>query len=252
LHEGIEAPRQFTALENAELVKLAANAFLATKISFVNEMANVAERVGADIREVVRGIGLDPRIGTAFMRPGIGYGGSCFPKDVSALQLLSGTRGYEFNLLSATIEANNRQREFFFKKVANALANLRGRRIAVWGLAFKGGTDDVRESASLDLVQRFAAHGAEVVVYDPMAAENAKRHLPEQVVYAPTAIDACEGADALVVLTDWPEFRDVSFPTVKSLLLEPRVFDGRNHLADLGLERLGFQYVGVGLGRIDA
>ncbi|MEK7620657.1 MAG: UDP-glucose/GDP-mannose dehydrogenase family protein [Patescibacteria group bacterium] len=249
LHEGIKAPRVITSIESAELIKYAANAFLATKISFINEIANLADRVGADVRDIAHGIGLDPRIGPHFLRAGIGYGGSCFPKDVSALEQLSGSHGYTFKLLSSVIEVNARQRDLFFKRLVEELHGVKGRRIAVWGLAFKPDTDDVRESAAVDIAQRLCAQGAEVVAYDPKATENAKQVLAESVTFAPTAVDAAMGAEALVVLTEWPEFRDVSFSTLKDLMLEPRIFDGRNHLADLHLGDLGFTYHGVGLGR---
>lgn len=252
LHEGIKAPRVITSIESAELIKYAANAFLATKISFINEIANLADRVGADVRDIAHGIGLDPRIGPHFLRAGIGYGGSCFPKDVSALEQLSGSHGYTFKLLSSVIEVNARQRDLFFKRLVEELGGVKGRRIAVWGLAFKPDTDDVRESAAIDIAQRLCAQGAEVVAYDPKATENAKRVLADSVTFAPTAVDATMGAEALVVLTEWPEFRDVSFATLKDLMLEPRIFDGRNHLADLHLNDLGFIYRGVGLGSYDA
>lgn len=248
LHEGIKAPRVITSIESAELIKYAANAFLATKISFINEIANLADRVGADVRDIAHGIGLDPRIGPHFLRAGIGYGGSCFPKDVSALEQLSGSHGYTFKLLSSVIEVNARQRDLFFKRLVEDLGGVKGRRIGVWGLAFKPDTDDVRESAAIDIVQRLCAHGVEVVVYDPKATRNAKQILADSVTFAPTAVDAATGAEALVILTEWPEFRDVSFATLKDIMLEPRIFDGRNHLADLHLNDLGFIYRGVGLG----
>lgn len=246
LHEGIATPRLAMSLESAELTKYAANAFLATKISFINEIANIAERTGADVRDVARAIGLDPRIGSHFLQPGVGYGGSCFPKDVSALHQIAGTNGYEFKLLSAVIEVNNRQREMFLRRVEAVMGNLQGRKIGVWGLAFKGGTDDIRESAGIDLVQRLFAKGAEVVAYDPKAMGNARRVLSDRIEFAPTAIDAARECEALLVLTDWPEFRDVSLTTLKECMLEPRIFDGRNLLADLGLQHAGFEYHGVG------
>ncbi len=252
LHEGIKAPRVVTTIESSELIKYAANAFLATKISFINEMANLADRVGADVRDIAQGIGLDHRIGPHFLKAGIGYGGSCFPKDVSALEQLSGQNGYSFKLLSSVIEVNNRQRDSFFKRLVDELGGVKGRRIAVWGLAFKPDTDDVRESAAIEITQRLCAQGAEIVAYDPKAIENAKRVLSDTIVFAPTAMDAASGADALVVLTEWPEFKEVSFDTLRLQMLEPRIFDGRNYLADLHLERLGFIYRGVGLGRYDA
>lgn len=248
MHAGVKAPRVITSIESAELIKYAANAFLATKISFINEIANLAECVGADVRDIARGIGLDPRIGPHFLRPGIGYGGSCFPKDVSALVQISGANGYSFKLLSSVVEVNARQRDLFFRRIIEELGGVKGRRIAVWGLAFKPDTDDVRESAAIDITQRLCAHGADVVVFDPKANENARRILPDSVIFAPTAMDAASGAEALVVLTEWPEFREVSFQALQAQMIEPRIFDGRNHLADLQLSRYGFIYQGMGLG----
>ena len=249
LHRDIVAPRVMTTLESAELIKYAANAFLATKISFINEIANLAERVGADVRHVAEGIGHDHRIGPHFLKAGVGYGGSCFPKDVSALEQISGANGYAFKLLSAVIEVNNRQREIFFKRMMGELGGVKGRRVAVWGLAFKAHTDDIRESAGIDIAQRLHAAGADLVVYDPQAMENARAVLSDHVEFAQTAMDAASGADVLVVLTEWPEFREVSFSTLKDRMLEPIIFDGRNHLVDLNLENYGFIYHGVGLGK---
>ncbi|HBO99993.1 MAG: TuaD protein [Candidatus Uhrbacteria bacterium GW2011_GWF2_41_16] len=246
LHAGLPGTRICTTLENAELIKYAANAFLATKISFINEMACIAERVGADIQTVAHAIGLDPRIGPSFLKAGIGYGGSCFPKDVSALHQLAGLNGYDFKLLGAVIEVNNHQRDWFLRKIENRLGSVRGRKIAAWGLAFKGGTDDIRESAALDIIQRLCARGAEISVYDPFAMTRAHGLLSDDIVFAPTAMDAAEGADALVVLTDWQEFRDVSFSTLRERMVNPLIFDGRNLLADMHLSGLGFQYEGVG------
>ncbi|MFA4917486.1 MAG: UDP-glucose/GDP-mannose dehydrogenase family protein [Syntrophales bacterium] len=246
LHEGIVAPRVVTSIENAELAKYAANAFLATKISFINEIANLADLVGADVKEIVRSIGLDPRIGPHFLKAGIGYGGSCFPKDVSALFQIAGHYGYNFKLLSAVIEVNNLQREKFVSRVEEKLGNLKGRKMAVWGLSYKGGTDDIRESAAIDIVQRLFARGAEIVAFDPLAVDRAREVLSDQIVFAPTAVDAVDGADALLVLTDWPEFREMSFETVNAKMLSPIIFDGRNLLQDLHLKDLGFTYYGVG------
>ena len=250
LHDGINAPRLLLSLESAELTKYAANALLATKVSFINEIANIAERTGADVREVARAVGLDRRIGPHFLQAGIGYGGSCFPKDVSALHQMAGTTGYEFKLLSAVIEVNNAQRERFVTRVVDELRGVRGRRLAVWGLSFKGGTDDVRGSSAIDIVQRLVGLGAEIVAYDPQGMGLARRMLPEQVQFAPTAVDATTGADAILVLTEWPEFLDVSFAAVRERMAEPNVFDGRNLLAELGLRGMGFVYRGVGLGSI--
>ncbi|PJA46353.1 UDP-glucose 6-dehydrogenase [Candidatus Uhrbacteria bacterium CG_4_9_14_3_um_filter_50_9] len=247
LHGNIRAPRVMTGLESAELIKYAANAFLATKISFINEIANLADRVGADVRHVAEGIGYDHRIGPHFLQAGIGYGGSCFPKDVSALEQISGSNGYGFKLISAVIEVNNRQRDNFFKRIAHTLGPLKGRRIAVWGLAFKPHTDDIRESAAIDITRRLLASGAEICAFDPEASENAKAVLPDHIEFAPTAIDAATGAEALIVLTEWPEFQNVSFSTLKSRMVGDHVFDGRNCLADHNLSQHGFQYHGVGL-----
>ncbi len=247
LHEKINAPRVHTTIESAELIKYAANAFLATKISFINEIANLADRVGADVRDIATGIGLDNRIGPHFLRAGIGYGGSCFPKDVSALAQQAWSKGYVFKLLDSVIEVNNRQRTLFFQNIQSVIGPIKGRKIAVWGLSFKPNTDDIRESAALDIVQLLIAHGAEVVAYDPEGMESAKKILPDSVEFAPTAVDATAGAEALVVLTEWSEFQDVSFDAVRSRMINPMIFDGRNHLASLRLDQKGFAYFGVGL-----
>lgn len=247
LHNGISAPRLHMTLEDAELTKYAANALLATKISFINEIANIAERVGCDVRVVRDAVGADPRLGTHFLNAGIGFGGSCFPKDVSALHNMAGANGYDFKLLSAVIDVNNRQRDLFVKKVEHALGGVRGRKLAVWGLAFKGGTDDVRESAAIDIAQRLFARGADLAVYDPAAMENGRRAFGDRVEFATTAIDAAIGADALLVLTDWSEFRDISFETLREQMMSPIIFDGRNWLADLKLPDRGFRYYGVGI-----
>ncbi len=247
MHKGVKSIFVRTSIESAEMIKVCSNAFLATKISFINEVANLVEGTGADVREISHGIGLDKRIGSLFLKAGIGFGGSCFPKDVSALKSYAGINGYDFKLLSAVIEVNNHQRELFFKKIQHRLGTLKGRKIGVWGLSFKPDTDDIRESAAIAVVQMLVAHGADVSAYDPKATENAKRVLPDSVTYATTAMDAAIGADALVVLTEWLEFRSVSFEALKSQMIEPIIFDGRNCLSDLDLPMLGFFYVGVGL-----
>lgn len=247
MHEGVKTIFVRTSIESAELIKVSANAFLATKISFINEIANIAEGTGADIQQIAHGIGLDKRIGSLFLRAGIGFGGSCFPKDVSALKSYAGINGYDFKLLGAVVEVNNRQRELFFKKIYSRLGSLKGRKIAVWGLAFKPDTDDVRDSAAIAIVQMLVASGADVCAYDPKAMQTAAKILPDCVTYASTAIDAAIGADALIVLTEWREFQSVSFSALKAYMIEPIIFDGRNCLADLHLRTLGFDYVGVGL-----
>lgn len=247
IHEGIKSVFLRTSIESAEFIKVASNAFLATKISFINEIANIVEGTGADVREIARGIGLDKRIAPYFLKAGIGFGGSCFPKDVAALKSYAGVNGYDFKLLKAVIEVNNFQREHFFKKVLARLGALKNRKIGVWGLAFKPDTDDVRESSAIDIVQRLVGAGADVSVYDPQAMQTAARVLSEKIVFAPTAIDAATGTEALLILTEWPEFRGVSFETLKSCMIDPIIFDGRNLLADIDLRKLGFEYFGVGL-----
>lgn len=247
MHEKINTKVIKTTIESAEIIKYAANAFLATKISFINEIANIAEITGGNIIDIVSGVGTDSRIGSKFLNAGIGYGGSCFPKDVSALKQIAGIHGYDFKLLNSVIETNNRQRDLFFKKILRTLKVLKGRRIGVWGLSFKPNTDDIRESAAIDLVQRLVAYGADVSVYDPKAMENAKKILPDSVEFCSTPIDAVEGVEALLVLTEWPEFKKVSFTTIMTRMVRPLIFDGRNCLADMELESQGFEYHGVGL-----
>src|SRR5450432_237033 len=212
LYEPLGAPIVRTDIASAEMVKLAANAFLATKISFINEIANVCEATGADVTEVARGIGLDQRIGKAFLRPGIGFGGSCFPKDVSALKQLAGNSGYHFQLLTSVIEVNELQKRRVVGKLERHLGSLRGTRIALLGLAFKADTDDMREASSLVLAARLRAEGAAVVGYDPVAMSNAAEMLGGDVELAGSMLEAVTGADAVVIVTEWGEFRQVCSP----------------------------------------
>ncbi|MDA1038071.1 MAG: UDP-glucose/GDP-mannose dehydrogenase family protein [bacterium] len=248
LYSPFECPKVITRLESAELAKYAANAFLATKISFVNEIATIAEKRGADIREVVEAIGLDPRIGPAFLKAGIGYGGSCFPKDVSALYQLAGGMGVDFKLLAATIEVNNKQRDRFVDRIREELGHLAGKKIGVWGLAFKANTDDVRESASLDVVHRLFAEGADIIAYDPQAMENTERMLGSSIDYAKDPLEAATGVDALCVLTEWPVFRSVNGVKLAEVMKGKDIFDGRNLLVDLMIENYGLTYHAVGIG----
>jgi len=248
LYKPIECPKLIMNPESSELTKYAANAFLATKISFINEIANVAEQNGADVRQVARAIGLDKRIGQSFLKAGIGYGGSCFPKDVSALYQLAGQGGHDFRLLSSVIEVNNRQRERFVNKVRSKIGELGGQRIAVWGLAFKAGTDDIRESAAIDIISKCFADGADMVAYDPQAANSASQIFQGRIEFVGSALEAVTAADALLVLTEWPEFRAVDFDKVRQAMHQAVIFDGRNLLADLNLFEKGFDYYGVGLG----
>ncbi len=247
LYKPIECTKLVMSPESAELAKYAANAFLATKISFINEIANVAEQNGADVREVAHAIGLDKRIGESFLKAGIGYGGSCFPKDVSALYQIAGSDGYDFQLLGSVIEVNNRQRERFVSKVRSKIGDLNGRRIAVWGLAFKNGTDDVRESAAIDVISKCYADGADIVAYDPQAENNARKIFGSRIEYAQSAFEAANKADVLLVLTEWPEFRAVDFQKIAESMNQPVVIDGKNLLSDLGLSESEIDYEGMGL-----
>src|SRR4051812_1172053 len=213
LYAPLEAPLVRTDIRSAEMVKLASNAFLATKISFINEIANVCEETGADVTEVARGMGLDNRIGGKFLQPGIGYGGSCFPKDVSALKQLAGNSGYHFQLLTAVIEVNELQKRRVISKLQKHLGSLVGRRIALLGLAFKPHTDDMREASSLVLAARLQADGARVRAYDPVAHEEA-RHLITGAHFAGSALEALDGADAAVLVTEWPEFGELDLGEV--------------------------------------
>jgi UDPglucose 6-dehydrogenase len=247
LYEPIIAPKLFTTIESAEMIKYASNAFLATKISFINEIANVCENTGADVKMVAQGMGMDNRIGPKFLNAGLGYGGSCFPKDVRALHSIALTNGYTFHLLKAVIEVNNTQRKRIIDKMADMLGgDLHGKTIALYGLAFKDNTDDVRESAAIDLIHWLREMGADVRAYDPQAIPNAKAMIGDACTYADDPYTAAEGADALIVATEWPEFTTYDFGKIKKLLNQPYIFDGKNLLDKDALEALGFTYVGVG------
>jgi UDPglucose 6-dehydrogenase len=234
-----------TDVSSAEMIKLASNAFLATKISFINEIANVCEEVGADVSEVARGMGLDERIGPSFLRPGIGYGGSCFPKDVSALKMLAGNTGYHFQLLTAVIEVNELQKRRVVGKLGAHLGSLLGKRIALLGLAFKPDTDDMREASSLVLTARLQGEGAEVVAYDPVASERA-RELLGSVEMAASAMEALDGADAVVLVTEWAEFAALDWAEAARRMARPLLVDGRNFLDPKALVAAGFEYEGIG------
>jgi UDPglucose 6-dehydrogenase len=234
-----------TDVASAEMIKLASNAFLATKISFINEIANVCEEVGADVGQVATGMGLDERIGSSFLRAGIGYGGSCFPKDVSALKMLAGNTGYHFQLLTSVIEVNELQKRRVVGKLEKHLGSLIGKRIALLGLAFKPDTDDMREASSLVLAARLQGEGAEVVAYDPVAAERAGELL-SSVEMAGSALAALEGADAAVLVTEWAEFAELDWGQVAGKMTRAFVVDGRNFLDPEALVAAGFEYEGIG------
>jgi len=247
VHEKLTCPKIETTIPSSELIKYAANAFLATKISFINEIANVCETVGADIDVVSYGMGLDSRIGHKFLKAGLGYGGSCFPKDVRALQSLSGENGYQFQLLKAVIDVNNYQRWKFFHKIKSVFQDLNGLEVAIWGLAFKANTDDIRESVSIDLVNKLLEEGARVRVYDPKAMENTRSILGEEnLFYSDNALDACRDAAVLIVGTEWAEFQDVDLVQLRNVMKNQIIFDGRNLLDKNKLLNLGFKYYSIG------
>ena len=248
LYAPLNAPTVRTDVPSAEMVKLASNAFLATKISFINEIANVCEETGANVQEVARGMGLDDRIGPKFLQPGIGFGGSCFPKDVSALKQLAGNSGYHFQLLTAVIEVNELQKRRVISKLQKHLGSLVGRRVALLGLAFKPNTDDMREASSLVLAARLQADGAHVAAYDPVAEEEARK-LIQGVAFADSVDGAVEGADAVVLVTEWPEFGDLDWGGLASRMAGTLVVDGRNFLDAVTVRAAGLDYEGIGRGR---
>jgi UDPglucose 6-dehydrogenase len=246
LYRGIQAPVLVTDPASAEMIKYASNAFLATKISFINAIASVCEAVDADIREVAIGMGYDERIGFQFLHPGPGYGGSCFPKDVAALKHIATTAGYEFGLLAGVQDVNAAQHERIVAKIAHAAGDtLAGAQVAVWGLTFKAETDDLRDSPSIAIVRRLLADGASVRAFDPAAAEQARRLVPE-LELASDAYEAATGADVVALLTEWDEFRWLDFARVRDVMKQAAVVDARNHLDPAAMRRIGFTYDGVG------
>ena len=245
LYAPLDAPSVRTDVASAEMIKLASNAFLATKISFINEIANVSEELGADVSEVARGMGLDDRIGPKFLRAGIGYGGSCFPKDVQALKQLAGNSGYHFQLLTSVIEVNELQKRRTIGKLQKHLGPLVGKTIVLLGVAFKPNTDDIREATSLVLAGRLAGEGATVRVYDPVAAHKADSMLAGAHV-SQSPMEALEDADGMVLVTEWPEFREIDWEEAARRMRVPLVIDGRNFLDRDALVAAGFTYEGIG------
>ena len=243
-------PIIFMDIPSAEMTKYAANAMLATRISFMNEIANLCEKVGANVDLVRRGIGTDTRIGPSFLFPGPGYGGSCFPKDVKALVRTAKEQGAPLAVLEAVEDANERQKHRLFEKLRKALGrSLEGARIALWGLAFKPQTDDMREAPALTLIEELTGAGATVVGHDPAAMHETQRRIGDRIEYADTNYEALEGADALVVVTDWNEYRHPDFARIKAALKRPVVIDGRNLYDPEKMKSLGFTYLSIGRGR---
>src|SRR3954471_11115649 len=244
-----ESPMYFMDPASAELTKYAANAMLATRISFMNDVAMLCERVGADVDAVRKAMGADRRIGHPFLFPGVGYGGSCFPKDVKALVATARNNGLDFTLLAAVDAVNDRQKRLLAQKAKVHFAahgGARGKKVAVWGLAFKPKTDDIRCAPAFAIIEELLADGADVAVHDPLAMDAAKKHLDGRVRYAANPYDAVQGAEALFLMTEWNEFRQPDFQRVKELMAKPVVFDGRNIWNPKKLRDLGFSYYGVG------
>ncbi|HEY9285470.1 MAG TPA: UDP-glucose/GDP-mannose dehydrogenase family protein [Pyrinomonadaceae bacterium] len=241
----IETPFVITSVEAAELAKYAANAFLATKISFINEIANLCDRVGCDVHDVAKAVGMDGRIGRKFLHPGPGFGGSCFPKDTRALASFARAAGSPSRIVEAVIEVNDRQRRVMIEKIERLAGDLKGKLVAVLGLSFKPQTDDMREAPAVDIVRALVERGARVRAYDPIAMGEARAVLPE-IEYAADEYAAAEGADCLVLVTEWNQFRALDMARIRALMREPRVADLRNIYEPEDMRELGFNYVGVG------
>ncbi len=241
----IETPIVITSLEAAELIKYAANAFLATKITFINEIANLCDAIGCDVHDVARGMGMDNRIGRKFLHPGPGYGGSCFPKDTRAFTKVGDKYGVETSVVDAVIEANEFQRQAMLPKIERLVGDLNGKQIGVLGLSFKPETDDMRESPATDIIKEMQKRGAKIKAFDPVAMDEAKHCLPD-IEYASDEYDAIKDADALVIITEWNQFRALDMNKVKSLLKSPKIADLRNIYEPKDMKELGFEYVGVG------
>ncbi len=241
----IETPIVITSLEAAELIKYAANAFLATKITFINEVANLCDAIGCDVHDVARGMGMDNRIGRKFLHPGPGYGGSCFPKDTRALTTVADQFGVETRIVDAVIEANDRQRLAMIPKIEKLVGGLSGKTIGVLGLSFKPETDDMRESPAIEIIHKMIELGAEVKAYDPVAMEESK-HFINGITYATDEYDAIRDADAMVIITEWNQFRALDMEKVKSLLRSPKIADLRNIYEPADMREIGFEYIGVG------
>lgn len=245
LYQPLNRPILITNIKSAELIKYASNAFLATKISFINAISRICELVGADVKEVACGMGLDNRIGRYFLHAGIGYGGSCFPKDLESFIAISEKLGYDFKILKGVRNTNEEQKKFVLQKIKDALRIVKGKTIAVLGLAFKPNTDDLRNAPSIGLINALMQEGAKIKVYDPKAIDKARLIL-KGVVFSKNAYQAAKDADCLVVVTEWNEFKELDFLKIRKLLKKPLIIDGRNIYEPEKMRRLGFQYIGVG------
>jgi UDPglucose 6-dehydrogenase len=246
LYAPLERPMIITDVPSAEMIKYASNAFLSTKISFINAIANICELAGADVTQVMKGMGLDARIGSAFLSAGLGYGGSCFPKDTDSLVHTASSLGYDFSLLRAVVEINRDRAARFVEMMEKPLNPVDTRIVAVLGLAFKPNTDDMREAKSLEVVRALVERGATVRAYDPVATENARRTLPPAVVYCESPYEAASGADAVALVTEWNEFKFLNLERLRSVMRRPLIFDGRNIWEPDRMRRLGFEYHSIG------
>src|SRR6266545_3455424 len=246
LYAPLERPMIITDVPSAEMIKYASNAFLATKISFINAVANICELAGADVAQVMKGMGLDARIGPAFLQAGLGYGGSCFPKDTDSLVHTAATLGYKFDLLRAVVDVNVKRASHFVSMIERALAPLDARRIAILGLAFKPNTDDMRDAKSIEVITRLVELGATVSAYDPVAMTNARKMLPTVVEYADSPYAAAAGADGVALITEWNEFKFLNLERLRAAMRRPVVFDGRNLWEAERMRRLGFDYYSIG------
>ena len=245
LYRSLNARIIFTSVKSAELIKYASNAFLATKISFINEIANICERLGSDVKEVAYAMGMDKRIGGDFLNAGLGYGGSCLPKDVSALIQLAKKNGYTPRILDSASKVNNKQINNFIEKIVKTMKKIKGKEIAVIGLSFKPETDDLRDAPSMKVIKALLKKGAKIRAYDP-AAEKAARKLIPQVSFCPGVNDALKKADAVIFITEWPEFRDLDLEQAKKIMKTPLLFDGRNIYEPKRAREAGFKYYGIG------
>jgi len=243
----IKVPLIITDIKSAELIKYASNAFLATKISFINEIANICEKVGGDVKKVAEGIGYDKRIGHKFLNAGIGYGGSCFPKDINGLLSTANQHRYNFRLLNAVIAVNKNQHEIFIKKIKKILRKINGKTVSIWGLAFKPNTDDIRKSPAIEIIKQLQQGGYRIKVYDPVAITNAKKELSHKnITFHKTPSEAAKNTDILALITDWPEFSKVDMREIKKIMRHPYLLDGRNQFEPKKMKKLGFYYEGIG------
>jgi len=246
LYKIIKAPIIFTNIESAEIIKHACNAFLATKISFINAVANICEKNRADVEEVAKVMGLDKRIGGFFLKPGIGFGGSCLPKDISAFIRTAAESGYDFKLLKEIRKINQKQKENFVKKTKKNILGLRNKKLGILGLSFKPGTDDMRGAPSVDIINAFIKEGAEIKAYDPVAEEKAREIFKDRIIYCSNVYEAAKNSDVLFILTDWEEFKNIDLIKIKKLLKSPKIIDGRNIFDPKKMRKLGFNYSCIG------